>query len=87
MNEFQECNGNFEIGQVLHLKSEIANWTRALRDCSPISNFGFEMQDLSDFEISIGLLRFIHRFSTTAPTGSLSDLDFNAADIFGDDIV
>src|SRR5262245_58293566 len=48
---------NFEIGRVLHLKSEIRN---CKLDChqvgrcevqSEISNFGFEMQDLSNFEI------------------------------------
>ncbi|PYS39816.1 MAG: hypothetical protein DMG14_12690 [Acidobacteria bacterium] len=43
---------NFEIGRILHLKSEIRN--RKL-DClmrvqSEISDFGFEMQDSSNFK-------------------------------------
>jgi len=43
---------NFEIGRILHLKSEIANWTSQFD--SPISKFrgfGFEMQDSSDLKI------------------------------------
>ena len=47
--------GNFEIGRILHLKSEIRNlrldWTPSAAG-SPfeISAFGFEMQDLSNFK-------------------------------------
>jgi len=38
--------GNFEIGQILHLKSEISKYR--IGPCnlhSPIYNFGFEIQD------------------------------------------
>src|SRR2546422_1167147 len=42
---------NFEIGRILHLKSEIRN--RQLNPVqSDISDFGFEMQDSSNFKIS-----------------------------------
>ncbi len=46
--------GNFEIGRILHLKSETSNWTQAGLSHSPItaiSDFGFEVQDSSNFEI------------------------------------
>src|SRR6266446_2611307 len=41
----------FEIGQILHLKSEIRNLQLDSVQ-SDISDFGFEMQDLSNFKIS-----------------------------------
>ena len=48
--------GDFEIGRILHLKSEILNWTSLRRGVqtvqSEISDFGFEMQDSSNFKIS-----------------------------------
>jgi len=62
-----DFKGNFEIGRVLHLKSEIRNrkldarCTKATVQ-SAISDFGFEMQDSSDFEISLALLQFIYSF-------------------------
>src|SRR5881628_2182058 len=50
--------GNFEIGRFLHLKSEIGRYRIGL---SPLRqsnlrfrNFGFEMQESSDFKISLG---------------------------------
>ena len=49
--------GNFEIGRILHLKSEIRN---IVLDClsrasaSPIGDFGFEMQDSCNFKILLG---------------------------------
>src|SRR5882672_10883915 len=53
------AGADFEIGRILHLKSEIRNlqldW-RSLQNSqavqSDISDFGFEMQDSSNFEIS-----------------------------------
>jgi len=51
----------FEIGRVLHLKSEIRNLQLNWRSCktqavqSEISDFGFEMQDSSNFKISVPL--------------------------------
>jgi hypothetical protein len=41
---------NFEIGRFLHLKSEIRNF-RSDSVQFEISDFGFEMQDSSNFEI------------------------------------
>jgi hypothetical protein len=49
--------GHFEIGQILHLKSEIPKlqigprWRVAQAVRFEISDFGSEMQDLSDLEI------------------------------------
>ncbi|HET9220023.1 MAG TPA: hypothetical protein VFR18_23795, partial [Terriglobia bacterium] len=42
--------GDFEIGRILHFRpeNEISNWTVQ----SKISNFGFEMQDSSNFKTS-----------------------------------
>jgi hypothetical protein len=43
-----------EIGQILHLKSETSNWTANVYSDATVqfelSDFGFEMQDLSNFE-------------------------------------
>jgi hypothetical protein len=44
---------NFEIGRILHLKSEIRNFEIGLSNCEvrfAILNFGFEMQDSSNFK-------------------------------------
>src|SRR5881296_1602184 len=69
----QREEDNFEIGRILHLKSEIRDLK--LDGQIPvqleISDFGFEMQDSSDFKIS-------HRF-TLGPacySGSMSILKF-----------
>jgi hypothetical protein len=43
---------NLEIGRILHLKSEISDRTRDKTVQSAISDFGFEMQDSSNFEMS-----------------------------------
>jgi hypothetical protein len=46
--------GNFEIGRFLHLKSEIRNFRLDLapnRVQFAISDFGFEMQESSNFEM------------------------------------
>jgi len=46
--------GDFKIGRVLHLKSEIRNIKLDCLRCpvqSEISDFGFEMQDSSNFEM------------------------------------
>src|SRR5712671_4528715 len=60
-NPLRQREGNFEIGRVLHLRSKIRN--RKLdrqqppRRCvvhSEVSDFGFEAQDLSNFEIPFG---------------------------------
>src|SRR5439155_8664796 len=49
---------NFEIGRILHLKSEIVDWTFARQTVQfAISDFGFEMQDSSNFKISSSLFR------------------------------
>src|SRR6188474_1435648 len=53
--------GNFEIGQILHLKPEIRN-RKLDRGVGCPSNLrfrisGFEMQDSSNFEISLSALR------------------------------
>ena len=54
-------DGYFEIGRILHLKSEIGNNLEisnrtgllAFEVRFKISSFQFEMQDSSDFEISV----------------------------------
>jgi hypothetical protein len=43
--------GNFEIGRILHLRSEIRNIKLDRPSDSPISDFGFEMQDSSNFKM------------------------------------
>ena len=43
---------NFEIGRILHFKSEIRNLELDYRVQIAVSGFGFEMQDSSNFEIS-----------------------------------
>jgi hypothetical protein len=45
---------HFKIGQVLHLKSEIADWTCAVQ--FKISDFGFEVQDSSNFRSLLGAI-------------------------------
>ena len=53
------ARGDFEIGQILHLKSEIRNLRldclcrRVLLVQFEISDFGFEMQDSSNFKIPL----------------------------------
>jgi hypothetical protein len=45
----------FEIGQILHLKPEIRNSKLDWLNCEvqfDISDFGFEVQDLSNFKMS-----------------------------------
>jgi hypothetical protein len=54
------CLENFEIGRVLHLKSEIRNLKLNRATQTPavqfeISDFGFEMQDSSNFKIPFPL--------------------------------
>src|SRR5206468_7742358 len=49
------ARGDFEIGRILHLKSEIRNIGLDLAPQTvqfAISDFGFEMQDSSNFEMS-----------------------------------
>ena len=51
-------SGNFEIGRVLHFQSEIRNLELDCKLLSAyvqfeISDFGLEMQDLSNFEFSV----------------------------------
>jgi hypothetical protein len=53
---------NFEIGRILHLKSEIRNLRLNSRYFQTsvqfaISDFGFEVQDLSNFKISVMALQ------------------------------
>jgi hypothetical protein len=53
------CRGKFEIGQILHLRSEIRNLKLDGRSSAgrtvqfKVSDFGSEMQDLSNFKISL----------------------------------
>src|SRR5687768_5290858 len=46
-----QARGDFEIGRIQHLKSEIADWTVQLE----ISDFGFEVLDSSNLEIPLSL--------------------------------
>src|SRR5262245_29485228 len=43
---------NFKIGRILHLKSEIRDFELNSVVQFKVSDFGFEMQDSSNFEIS-----------------------------------
>jgi hypothetical protein len=46
----------FEIGRILHLKSEILDWTDTITAVAvqfAISDFGFEMQDSSNFKFPL----------------------------------
>ena len=52
--------GDFEIGRILHLKSnpEIAHWTVLVARSNPIfRDFGFEMQDSSNFAMVFAHLK------------------------------
>ena len=68
---------HFEIGRILHLKSEIRNLKLDWQSCpepngfsSPILNFGFEVQDSSNFEISSSLTAKGYAATVSALWGS-----------------